>query len=1102
LKGKSYQLALNSNKVLLILSLEIGLASLLVCCSPIIYAKVFLSFLSVFIIPTIAVTLLFVRDSIDFVKLLFLSLVISPVLIGAITLLLSVAFPPLNRLLLIAIIILLTLASSLIYVFRREKVTIVCNEAELVSLFVILIASLLVLHIIIGLPHHPTPDENYYITDARLLLNYGQASPISTGFWKESLTILFSSRIQWISIIASFIASAGISPAYSNCVSLIFLLGISTSTLLLIPERYKDHPLTVAVPMLVLLNPVLLMLSGFALNDLAVAFYNVASLIFFINSFKDTLGKIELDFKNLLIAIALQLVVVLIKFNVIFIIPYFLVLTINTLRFKLYQSKTGKAVTIFVILPVLMYELILDIPRNLALYGLKTRALEFLSSFLPVSPVETLILMFVSVPYSPRTMFDYTAIDYLWRFYTVLSPENLSIFVASIAIFLPFLLKRTSGDVKFKNMIAITLLAMLVQYLFALSTGGWGDIPRYYACLIAPLTVASLILYLDWISNKPHMMLLPLIGMLLLVWSNYVLTEGHGGVVISWGLANLNKTLNILMLQTVAYASLVLALFFLQRNKIVLVTKSLRNKMKFLRLRVDKLILAVLLLFAVLSNFYFSVFAYANSPSFSDHGLVTVTNEADQGIIFSNSYAIGTYASNNLFRNGFISSMPPAEEFDDLIRNMPNGTKLIFFTNPRVTGLSESFVSSYPRTLAGREFILPSDAAPCLTEIHNVDSILHANFMNRNCNVTIDNFEVEARFNNVSWIEYHNCSVPYFNCSESFIEIPYSSSLNFTPPYTIETWVVYEKTGKDAPLVDFSMRSGGYLLLIRDGKVWFVNGFGNNAYTTKLTVNENVWTHIVVSFNGTHSTFYINTEKEVVTGPEFRPLNETPPMWIGRRLWAPTMYYKGIIGVINIYNRSLNDEEALSNYMASFKMPYLKLCEKVSSSTGDAFVYEILSPTLLNTGSSKDIKANCVSWSVANFSSAIPDIVLSLNVSSQKHCNITIVLSNDAFSRILSSEIHPGNNTIALKFESKQFISGRGGLSPYGSIIARNSNILVMDDENNIILRGVTSIFQYSPLQLVGYALIGLTVTLLSLFLATHVEALDRGKKDSCFHIS
>jgi hypothetical protein len=988
---------------------------------------------------------------------------------------------------------LLMLTSLLFYIFRRKKLVIVYNKAELVSLSMIFVASLAILYAIVSLPHLPTPDEDYYITNARLLLNYGQAFPISASFWTASPVALLNSRIQWASMVASFISSANISPAYSNCFSLIFLLGISVASLLLIPEKHRNYALVVTIPLLVLSNIVLIMLSGFALDDLAVAFYNVASLIFFIRSFKEASGKIELVPRNLLLTLILLLLALLIKFNFIFAVPFFLVLVVNIFRFKLYRSKLGKVITVFAILPVLLYELVLDIPRNVALYVFKTRALEFLARFLPVSPVESVMLLFISAPYSPRTVFNYTALDYLWRFYIVFSPENLTIFAASIAMLLliPFLFKKTLDNFRLKNMVLVVLLAMLIQFLQAISSGDWGDITRYYASIIAPVTVACMILYFDWIRSKLYMMLLPLVGMLLLTWSNSVLTDRYGGVPISWG-GGLDGTFSVLMLQIILYATLTLALFSLKTNKGVFVFKFLRNRTKSLVIEAPKAAFFILILVAVIGNLYLGSLAYSNSLNFKDYGLPALTNVTNRGIVFSNSYALETYSSNNLFRGGFISSMPSVEEFNSLIGSMPNGTRLVLFQNPSLTGLSESFVGSYPRTMAGEEIILPSNATVCPTDTVDSGNIFHAYFLNGNSNVTINGSEIEPTFTNISWTQYPNGKAPYFNGNGSFIEIPYSPILNVTPPYTIEAWVNYEPIlGQDVVILDSSTELGGYLLFIRDGNVAFANGFGNTAIATDFTVEPNVWTHIVVSYNGTDTTFYLNGESEVVAGPQFKPLNAEVPLWVGRYHWAfgSKVYFKGVIGVINIYNRSLSSEEVNSNYLSSFQPPYFKMCEKISSTGGEAFVYELLSPRLLNLSSDGDITVNKLSWSIENQSSSIPTIVLSLSISSQKNCNATIVLSNDAFSSIQSYEVHTGNNDISLKFPS--FIYENGQLVSYGSLIARSSDILVLDDQSNVVYKGVTGIYQFSSMQLLAYGLLAIAAILCSLLLATRRKGLE-----------
>jgi hypothetical protein len=579
--------------------------------------------------------------------------------------------------------------------------------------------------------------------------------------------------------------------------------------------------------------------------------------------------------------------------------------------------------------------------------------------------------------------------------------------------------------------------------------------------------------------------------MLLLAWSNIVLTDRYGGVLISWA-TGLNGTFSVLMLQIILYATLTLALFSLKTNKAVFVFKFLRNMTKSLMIEVPKAAFFILILVAVIGNLYLGSLAYSNSPSFKDYDLHALTNVANQEIVFSNSYALGTYSSNSLFRDGFISSMPSAEEFNSLIESMPNGTKLVLFKNTSVTGLSESFVGSYPRTLAGEEIILPNNATVWPTDTVDSGNIFHAYFLNGNSNVTINGSEIDPTFTNISWTQYPNGEAPYFNGNGSFIEIPYSPTLNVTPPYTIEAWVNYEPIpGKDAVILDSSTELGGYFLFIRDGNVAFANGFGNTAIATDLTVEPNVWTNIVITYNGTYSTFYVNGESEVVAGPQFKPLNNEVPIWLGRYHWAfgSEVYFKGVIGVVNIYDRLLSSEEVQSNYYSSIQPPYFKLCEKTSSSDGDAFVYELLSPRPLNFSADEDIIVNKLSWSIENQSSSIPDLVLSLNISSPRDCNITIVISNDAFSRVLHYEVHEGSNNVNLKFAS--FIYKGNSLVAYGAVIARSSNILVIDDKSNILYKGVTSIFQFSYLQLLAYGLLAIAITLILLLLATHGKGLE-----------
>jgi hypothetical protein len=124
------------------------------------------------------------------------------------------------------------------------------------------------------------------------------------------------------------------------------------------------------------------------------------------------------------------------------------------------------------------------------------------------------------------------------------------------------------------------------------------------------------------------------------------------------------------------------------------------------------------MLVVICGNSYLLSEAYVASPTFRDYGINTVARTTD-GIVFSNNYAIGTYFSRNLLQAVFVSSMPAVDEFDNLISEMPNGTKMVLFNSDHLTFVSESSVGNYPLKMAGQQIILPSNAVNST----NLDSV-------------------------------------------------------------------------------------------------------------------------------------------------------------------------------------------------------------------------------------------------------------------------------------------------------------------------------------------------------------------------------------------
>ena len=134
-----YELMLDQGKALTILCLEAVLASFLLL-SPSVYANVALSLVVVFIVPSISLTILFCRDRINIIEILFISMIVSSIFVSLITLLLSIIFPPLSQSLFIAVIVLLTALFLLVYVIRGKKVTITFIEGDLLSISIVFAA--------------------------------------------------------------------------------------------------------------------------------------------------------------------------------------------------------------------------------------------------------------------------------------------------------------------------------------------------------------------------------------------------------------------------------------------------------------------------------------------------------------------------------------------------------------------------------------------------------------------------------------------------------------------------------------------------------------------------------------------------------------------------------------------------------------------------------------------------------------------------------------------------------------------------------------------------------------------------------------------------
>jgi hypothetical protein len=93
-------------------------------------------------------------------------------------------------------------------------------------------------------------------------------------------------------------------------------------------------------------------------------------------------------------------------------------------------------------------------------------------------------------------------------------------------------------------------------------------------------------------------------------------------------------------------------------------------------------------------------------------------------------------------------------------------------------------------------------------------------------------------------------------------------------------------------------------------------GSTNQDWNNITQVSYNTWNHVIMNWEGTTLSIYINTIpystiKTGVTTPIGTLLR------VGSAVWSLERYYKGKIPLVKVYNRALTPSEVLQNYNAT-----------------------------------------------------------------------------------------------------------------------------------------------------------------------------------------
>jgi len=289
-----------------------------------------------------------------------------------------------------------------------------------------------------SVPRLFTPDETNYIFGARMGLPLGNIQPMGVLPDASPVGILVIGRLGWTYLLASFLGSTGLSASESGLIGVLFLpmIGLTCCSLI----RNQNFRLLTFV--LVLIQPALFAMSDLVLNDLAVAYLALFSIVYFTTSFRRVENRYAIDGSKFCFALVSMVLLLLIKFDPLVIAAAWIVLLYLYLSHSLALSRIQLLATRLMLLLPILYEIVFDLPYFISVWVLRENSV--FGTSLPFSPLETVVRQFVAPSFDPNqvTAFHLSLVDWVAHLYQFLSPESLSVAVAAIAIIFPLTLRR------------------------------------------------------------------------------------------------------------------------------------------------------------------------------------------------------------------------------------------------------------------------------------------------------------------------------------------------------------------------------------------------------------------------------------------------------------------------------------------------------------------------------------------------------------------------------------------------------------------------------------------------------------------------------------
>lgn len=663
-----------------------------------VWMGIVVSILMYFFVPGMMLSSLFLRKTPSLIELSSQSILVGSIITPLLVMLLGVLVHPVTYWHFISAVLVFSLSLIIARVYLKISPTSITTSKTEIAWFATTFLCIFTTSAYLSSRwlHWVTPDENFHLNAARIFLQTGKIFPIGYDILASEFSYILTSRFVVSLQFASKMASL---PEWSesliNLGSLLFLFGLCLATsqlLYCIKSDVARSPMILSVPVLVSFNPLLFVLSSYALSDLIVAFYSVYLCIFFLNSFEAVGPHIRPNYVNFLKVMAVAFVTLLVKINLALVTAAAIIFVFYILKYRWYTQRIfGMLFTITVAVVALFISI--DIYRIILIYlfGLSRSSLEirYTYTFYPYSLLEL---------FNFEKLTEFSLAQYLWVLNVVLSPQNLSVVGLSAFILSMFnsLTSKSRTGLQVRLLAGLTLGALVISYVHALQFGFESFVMnRYYAFLIPMVIVLALSYFhkfIDYVGILQMAVVSVSTLLMLFILNGYYPTLPFSYLAISRKVLDFDIPIFHLLLFSLTI--LVTSLCILCRGSGLLKT-FLRVVPKISKTPTSSFLVKFVLISAIVANFLvFSTSAFHSSVGYRYPDLKNVSSAIpSDSVVVTSLHVIDSFLSNK-YDNVVWIMPPPEEQFAKLVSSLPNGTLLLTCDHPLSYGV-DAYVGDY-----------------------------------------------------------------------------------------------------------------------------------------------------------------------------------------------------------------------------------------------------------------------------------------------------------------------------------------------------------------------------------------------------------------------